>query len=54
MYICDNRKFKTLKAAVTYANKQFVRTGVVLSVEQDSTPNKNPGYVAYLAKGMTL
>ena len=54
MYICDNRKFKTLKAAITYAKKAFVRTGVVLSIEQDSTPNKNPGYVAYLAKGMTL
>lgn len=54
MYICDNRKFKTLRAAVAYAEKAFVRTGVVLGIEQDSTPNKNPGYVAYLAKGMTL
>ena len=54
MYICDNRKFKSLKAALTYAKKEFVRTGVMLGIEQDSTPNKNPGYVAYLAKGMTL
>ena len=33
MYICDNRKFKTLKAAVVYAEKAFVRTGVVLCIE---------------------
>ena len=37
MYICDNRKFKTLRAAVAYANKQFVRTGVVLCIEQLET-----------------
>ena len=54
MYICDNRKFKSLRAAINYATKAFKRSGVVLSIEQDSTPNKNPGYVAYLAKGMTL
>ena len=54
MYICDNRKFKSLRAALTYAKKEFVRTGVMLGIEQDSTPNKNPGYVAYIAKGMTL
>lgn len=54
MYICDNRKFKTLRAAIAYANKAFVRTGVVLCIEQDATPNKNPGYVAYLANGMKL
>ena len=54
MYICDNRKFKSLRAAVAYAKSTFVETGVVLSIEQDSTPNKNPGYIAYLAKGMTL
>lgn len=33
MYICDNRKFKTLKAAVAYAEKAFVRAGVVLCIE---------------------
>jgi len=37
MYICDNRKFKSLRAALTYAEKQFVRTGVVLSIEQMET-----------------
>ena len=37
MYICDNRKFKTLKAAVAYAEKAFVRTGVVLCIEQLET-----------------
>ena len=54
MYIAGDRKFKRLAAAIEYAKKEFVRTGVVLGIEQDATPNKNPGYVAYLAKGMTL
>lgn len=34
MYICDGRKFKTLKAAVAYAEKDFVKTGVVLGIEE--------------------
>lgn len=54
MYICDGRKFKTLRAAVEYAKNAFVKTGVVLGIEQDSTPNKNPGYIAYLKNGMKL
>jgi hypothetical protein len=54
MYICDNRKFNHLKAAIAYMRKEYRRTGVMLKIVQDSTPNKNPGYVAYLAKGMTL
>lgn len=54
MYLCDGRKFKTLRAAVAYAKKAFVKTGVVLGIEQDATPNKNPGYIAYLANGMKL
>lgn len=33
MYLCDGRKFKTLKAAVVYAEKAFVKTGVVLGIE---------------------
>lgn len=52
MYICDNRKFKTLRAAVSYVKDVFLKTGVVLSIEQDATPNKNPGYINFLAKGM--
>ena len=54
MYICDGRKFKTLRAAVAYAEKAFVKTGVVLGIEQDATPNPTPGYIAYLANGMKL
>ena len=54
MYIAGNKKFKSLKAAVEYVKKTFVRTGVVLGIEQDITPNKNPGYIAYLANGMKL
>jgi hypothetical protein len=34
MYIAGNRKFKTLKAAVAYAEKAFVKTGVVLGIEE--------------------
>ena len=34
MYTCDGRKFKTLKAAVAYAEKAFVETGVVLGIEE--------------------
>ena len=37
MYIAGNRKFKTLKDAVTYAEKVFVKTGVVLGIEQLET-----------------
>ena len=33
MYLCDGRKFKTLRAAVAYAEKAFVKTGVVLGIE---------------------
>ena len=54
MYTCDGRKFKTLKAAVAYMSKVHVRTGVVLGIEPVVVLNKNPGYIAYLAKGMTL
>jgi len=54
MYTCDGRKFKSLRSAVTYAKKAFVKTGVVLSIEPVVVLNKNPGYKAYLAKGMTL
>jgi hypothetical protein len=54
MYTCDGRKFKTLRAAVAYAEKAFVKTGVVLGIEPVVMLNKNPGYIAYLAKGMTL
>ena len=34
MYICDGRKFKTLTRAVAYAEKAFVKTGVVLGIEE--------------------
>ena len=54
MYICDGRKFRTLRAAVAYATKAFAKTGVVLGIEQDATPNPTPGYIAYLANGMKL
>ena len=54
MYLCDGRKFKRLKAAVAYATKVFAKTGMVLGIEPVVVLNKNPGYVAYLAKGMTL
>ena len=54
MYTCDGRKFKTLRAAVAFATKAFAKTGVVLAIEPVVVLNKNPGYVAYLAKGMTL
>jgi hypothetical protein len=54
MYACGERKFKRLAAAIEYAKKEFVRTGVVLGIEPVVTLNKEPGYVAYLAKGMKL
>ena len=54
MYLCDGRKFKTLKAAVAYAEKAFVKTGVVLAIEPLVVLNKKPGYIAYLANGMKL
>ena len=54
MYIAGNRKFKTLKAAVAYAEKVFVKTGDVLGIELVLPPNKNPGYIAYLKNGMKL
>ena len=54
MYIAGNRKFKTLKDAIAYAEKVFVKTGDVLGIELVLPPNKNPGYIAYLAKGMKL
>lgn len=54
MYTCDGRKFKRLKTAVAYATKVFAKTGVVLGIEPVVVLNKNPGYIAYLAKGMTL
>ena len=34
MYTCDGRKFKTLKDAVAYAEKVFVKTGDVLGIEE--------------------
>jgi hypothetical protein len=55
MYTCDGRKFKTLRAAVVYMKAEFKRTGVAsFTVEPVVVLNKNPGYIAYLAKGMTL
>lgn len=54
MYICGERKFKSLKAAVAYMSKEHVRTGVVLGIEPVVVLNKNPGYIAYLANGMKL
>ena len=54
MYICDNRKFKSLRSAVAYAAKAWGKTGVVLGIEPVVVLNKNPGYVAYLANGMKL
>ena len=54
MYIAGNRKFKTLKSAIAYAEKVFVKTGDVLGIELVLPPNKTPGYIAYLAKGMKL
>ena len=54
MYTCDNRKFRSLRSAVAYAKKAFVKTGVVLSIEPLVVLNKNPGYIAYLANGMKL
>ena len=54
MYICAGRKFKTLKAAVAYAEKVFVKTGDVLGIELVLPPNKTPGYIAYLKNGMKL
>jgi len=51
----DGRKFKTLRAAVVYMKAEFKRTGVAsFTVEPVVVLNKNPGYIAYLAKGMTL
>jgi hypothetical protein len=54
MYAVGERKFKRLATALEYAKKEFVRTGVVLGVEPIVVLNKAPGYVDYLAKGMTL
>jgi hypothetical protein len=54
MYTCEGRKFKTLRAAVAFAKKTFVKTGVVLGIEPVVVLNKEPGYIAYLAKGMKL
>ncbi len=54
MYIAGNRKFKTLKAAIAYAEKVFVKTGDVLGIELVLPPNKTPGYIAYLKNGMKL
>ncbi len=54
MYACGGRKFKTLRAAVTYMSKEHVRTGAVLGIEPVVVLNKTPGYIAYLAKGMKL
>jgi len=54
MYTCDGRKFKTLRAAVTYATKAWRKTGVTPGIEPVVVLNKTPGYIAYLAKGMTL
>lgn len=34
MYIAGNRKFKSLRAAVAYAKKVFVESGVILGIEQ--------------------
>ena len=54
MYTTGDRKFKRLAAAVEYAKKEFVRTGVVVGIEPVVVLNKTPGYVDYLAKGMKL
>jgi hypothetical protein len=54
MYIAGNRKFKTLKDAIAYAEKVFVKTGDVLGIEQVVKINPTPGYVAYIAKGYKL
>lgn len=54
MYIAGDRKFKRLATALEYVKKEFARTGVVLGVEPVVVLNKNPGYIAYLAKGMKL
>ena len=54
MYACGERKFKTLRAAVTYATKAWRKTGVTPGIEPVVVLNKTPGYIAYLAKGMTL
>ena len=54
MYIAGNRKVKTLKAAIAYAEKVFVKTGDVLGIEPLVVMNKNPGYIAYLKNGMKL
>ena len=54
MYICDNRKFKSLRAAVAYATKAWRKTGVTPGIEPLVVLNKNPGYIAYLANGMKL
>jgi hypothetical protein len=54
MYTCDGRKFKTLRAAVAYATKAWVKTGMTPGIEPVVVLNKNPGYIAYLANGMKL
>ena len=54
MYTTGNRKFKRLAAAVEYAKKEFVKTGIVLGIEPVVVLNKTPGYIAYLEKGMKL
>jgi hypothetical protein len=54
MYTTGDRKFKRLAAAVGYAKKEFVRTGVVLGIEPVVVMNKTPCYIADLEKGMKL
>ena len=54
MYTCDGRKFRTLRAAIAYATKAWVKTGMTPGIEPVMVLNKNPGYIAYLANGMKL
>jgi hypothetical protein len=54
MYTCDGRKFRTLRAAIAYATKAWVKTGMTPGIEPVVVLNKNPGYIAYLANGMKL
>jgi len=54
MYAVGERKFRRLARALEYLKKEYARTGVMLGVEPVVVLNKNPGYIAYLAKGMKL
>jgi hypothetical protein len=54
MYKVGERKFRRLARALEYLKKEYARTGVMLGVEPVVVLNKNPGYIAYLAKGMKL